>query len=420
MKILGIETSCDETAVAVVEGPPSHKLGTQNLVFLRSNIVSSQINIHKKYGGVVPEVAAREHVTKILPVVNEALEKAGIKREQAAKKITAIAVTAGPGLITSLITGIETAKVLSYVWSIPLIAINHIEAHIYANFINERSDPPSEAILRAKRSSERSDPPFPALILTVSGGHTMLVLMKGHGKYQTIGQTRDDAAGEAFDKAAQLLGLGYPGGPIISKYADKFTKQNPEIQNYKLHLPAGKAGITIRQLADQNSKPKISKNISLPRPMLNSNNFDFSFSGLKTALLYAIKKDPLRLAEGEASKLWKKRIPEYCYEFQQAVIDVLIYKTIKAAKKYNVTTIMLTGGVAANKELRRQMDLEIKKHIPCSALCVPCLEYTTDNAAMVATAGYFFIRRSLGVGGHAIRKVFTPWQKIKVNPNLEL
>ncbi|MFH1822864.1 MAG: tRNA (adenosine(37)-N6)-threonylcarbamoyltransferase complex transferase subunit TsaD [Patescibacteria group bacterium] len=377
MKILGIETSCDETAAAVIEGTNARK---QNLVFLRSNVVSSQINIHKKYGGVVPEVAAREHVTKILPVVNEALEKAGIKHGQAAKKITAIAVTAGPGLITSLITGIETAKVLSYVWNIPLIAINHIEAHIYANFINTKQG----------TGNKEQNIKFPALILTVSGGHTMLVLMKGHGNYKTIGQTRDDAAGEAFDKAAQLLELGYPGGPVISKYADKFIKQTPKTTNYKLQITN----------KFQNSKFKIQNFLSLPRPMLNSQNFDFSFSGLKTALLYAIKKD----------KQWEKRIPEYCYEFQQAVIDVLIYKTIKATKKYNIKTIMLTGGVAANQELRKQMKLEIKKHVPYSMFRIPCLEYTTDNAAMVATAGYF----------HAIKKDFTPWQKIKVNPNLEL
>ncbi len=363
MLILGIETSCDETAAAVVEGK---KAGTQNFVFVRSNIISSQIDIHKKYGGVVPEVAAREHVLQILPVVNEALKQADIKRKDAAKKINAIAVTVGPGLITSLLVGIETAKILSYVWEIPAVAVNHIEGHIYANFINK------------KQNIE-----FPAIVLTVSGGHTMLVLMKGHGKYKTIGETRDDAAGEAFDKAAKLLGLGYPGGPAISAYANKF-----QISNHKFQT---------------NSKSQITKDkfgVILPRPMINSKNFDFSFSGLKTALLYKIKKD----------KNYKKKIPEYCYEFQQAVIDVLIYKTVRAVKEYKAKTVMLTGGVAANKELRGQMEKAVKTLIPNSRFLIPKLKYTTDNAAMIATAGYW----------HAIKKDFTIWQKLRVDCNLEL
>ncbi|MEA3464350.1 MAG: tRNA (adenosine(37)-N6)-threonylcarbamoyltransferase complex transferase subunit TsaD [Patescibacteria group bacterium] len=368
MLILGIETSCDETAAAIVEGKSA---GTQNIVFVRSNIVSSQINIHKKYGGVVPEAAAREHVLQILPVINKALKKAGIKRKEAPKKINAIAVTIGPGLITSLQVGIETAKVLSYVWQIPAIAINHIEGHIYANFIAN------------KHQLKVPNIKFPALILTASGGHTMLVLMKEHKKYKTIGETRDDAAGEAFDKAARLLGLGYPGGPAISACADKF-----QISNHKLQT---------------NSKYQITNyknNIKLPRPMINSKNYDFSFSGLKTALLYEIQKNPN----------YKLQITNYCYEFQQAIIDVLVRKTIKAAKKYKIKTIMLTGGVSANEELRLQFEQAVKKFVPCSMFHVPCLKYTTDNAAMVATAGYYY----------AIRKNFTPWQKLKVNCNLEL
>lgn len=371
MIILGIETSCDETAVAIIKG---EKVGTKNLLSVRSNVVSSQIDIHKKYGGVVPEIAAREHVLNVLPVVNEALEKAGIKREEAGEKIDAIAVTFGPGLITSLIVGIETAKVLSCVWDVPLIGINHIEGHIYANFVGES---------RIK---------FPALILTVSGGHTMLVLMTGHGKYKIIGDTRDDAAGEAFDKAAKLLNIGYPGGPAVAAEAKKF---NPECSGQKFK-------------------------IQLPRPMINSKDYDFSFSGLKTALFYQLKKDPLRLAEGplrrieasEASKNWKKRIPEYCAEFQQAVVDVLISKTINAAKEFKVKTVMLSGGVSANQELRRQMGekFKIQSRVLGTKFKIPSLEYTTDNAVMVATAGYF----------RALRKDFIDWKKIKVNPNLEL
>jgi len=202
MKILGIETSCDETATSIIEG------GTKEIKVL-SNVISSQIEIHKKYGGVVPEVAAREHVLNILPVVNEALEKAGIKRNEAPKKLDAIAVTIGPGLITSLIVGVETAKTLAYVWKLPVAPVNHVEGHIYANFIGNYQNIK-----------------LPAIILTVSGGHTMLVLMKAHGKFQTIGDTRDDAAGEAFDKAAKLMDIGYPGGPAVAAEAAKFSISN--------------------------------------------------------------------------------------------------------------------------------------------------------------------------------------------------
>jgi N6-L-threonylcarbamoyladenine synthase len=347
MIILGIETSCDETAASVIEG-----VGDD--VKVLSNIVSSQIEIHKKYGGVVPEVAAREHVLNILPVVNEALEKAGIKRDNASKKIDAIAVTAGPGLITSLIVGVESAKTLAYVWDLPIVAVNHIEGHIYANFVGE---------------FRISNFEFPIIILTVSGGHTMLVLMKGHGRFEIIGDTRDDAAGEAFDKAAKMMEIGYPGGPAIAKQALQWDNQ-------------------------EKSK------ILLPRPMINSGNFEFSFSGLKTALLYALKKD----------KNWKKHKPEYCAEFQQAVIDVLISKTIKSAKKFGVKNIMLAGGVAANIELRRQMLEAVQRQIPDSQFQIPDLRYTTDNAVMIAAAGYY----------KALRKKYTPWQKLKADCNLKL
>ncbi|SRR6056297_898197 len=415
MKILGIETSCDETAASVVGG-------RGDKVKVLSNLVSSQVEIHKKYGGVVPEVAAREHVLNILPVVNEALKKAGIKTspkpslsrrgkneflplsegenkrgcDKESKKTTsnpsllrrgaekvpplnkkgseevlskdevppsnkgrlgevdAIAVTQGPGLITSLMTGVETAKSLAFAWGVPLIGVNHIEGHIYANFIGPISNfqfPISDI--------------FPSIILTVSGGHTMIILMKDHGKYELIGDTRDDAAGEAFDKAAQLLEIGYPGGPVISQYAQKF-KSEPEIE--------------------------------FPRPMIRESNFDFSFSGLKTSILYKIEKD----------SNWKKKISEYCYAFQEAVVDVLVSKTLKAAREYSVSNIMIAGGVSANRELRQQLqDRADKENFK---VFIPDLEYTTDNAAMVAAAGYFRARD----------KDFIDWRKIKVNPNLEL
>ncbi len=353
MIILGIETSCDETAASVVEG-------VGNKVRVLSNVVSSQIEIHKKYGGVVPEVAAREHVLNILPVVNEALERAGVAHPGAARhpsqegnKLEAIAVTAGPGLITSLQVGTETAKTMSYAWQVPVIAVNHIEAHLYSNFI------------------EREKIEFPALVLTVSGGHTILVLMNGHGKYQILGETRDDAAGEAFDKAAALLGLGYPGGPAISREAAKWQVKS--------------------------SKFKV-KSISLPRPMLEKNNFEFSFSGLKTALLYQLQKD----------KNWKKRKAEYAYEFEQAVAETLVGKTVKAAKKYGVKSVMLAGGVAANSVLRADLK-EATEKLGLNFF-MPDLKYTTDNAAMVATAGYFLARQ----------KKFTPWKKLATRVNWEL
>ncbi|MBI2459011.1 MAG: tRNA (adenosine(37)-N6)-threonylcarbamoyltransferase complex transferase subunit TsaD [Parcubacteria group bacterium] len=373
MIILGIETSCDETAAAVVRG-----LGGELEVL--SNIVSSQIKIHEKYGGVVPEVAARQHVLNILPVVNEALS--------CVKKIDAIAVTIGPGLITSLLVGVETAKTLAYAWKKPVVAVNHIEGHIYANWLkpisvisksqipiskkiqNTKYPPAMQASLLALRAGKIQ---FPALVLTVSGGHTMLVLMSGHGKYKVLGETRDDAAGEAFDKAAQLLGLGYPGGPAIAEQARKYKIQN-------------------------------TKYIILPRPMLNSGDFDFSFSGLKTALLYAIQND----------KNWKKKIPEYAYEFQLAVAEVLVHKTIKAALKYNCQNIMLSGGVAANVELRDQLKSAVSKKLTGASLIIPDFKYCTDNAAMIAAAGYF----QASAGWRKIN--FTPWQKLKADANQEL
>ncbi|MCK5211276.1 tRNA (adenosine(37)-N6)-threonylcarbamoyltransferase complex transferase subunit TsaD [Candidatus Parcubacteria bacterium] len=388
MTILGIETSCDETAAAVARGVETRHGASVEIL---SNIISSQIEIHKKYGGVVPEVAAREHVLKILPVINEALEEAGVGRRDMinhvptiAPAIDAIAVATGPGLITSLMIGVETAKTLAYAWNIPIIPINHIEGHIYANFIGanpKHQAPNSKQISNSKFQIPNIE--FPAVVLTVSGGHTLLALMKGHGDIKTIGQTRDDAAGEAFDKGAKMLGLGYPGGPAIAAAAAKYQNPKHQILN-KSQAPNSN---------DQNR-------IILPRPMLNSKNFDFSFSGLKTALLYSLKKD----------KGWKNKIPEYCCEYQQAIIDVLISKTIKAAKKYKVRTIMLAGGVAANKELRSQMPETIKNKLPDIHFTLPDLKYTTDNAAMMAAAGYFKARH----------KKFTPWQDLKVDCNLEI
>ena len=342
--ILGIESSCDETAASIVK---VEKISGQ--VSVLANIISSQIEIPKKYGGVVPEIAAREHVLNILPVINEALEKAKITE----KEIDLIGVTKGPGLITSLITGLETVRALSFAWNKPVLEINHIEGHIYSNFINL-----TEPIK------------FPAIILTVSGGHTNLVLMDKNQKIKIIGETLDDAAGEAYDKGAKMLGLGYPGGPIISKLANEFKNNH--------------------QLSD----------LELPRPMLNTPNFNFSFSGLKTSLLYKLQKD----------KNWKKRQAEYCFAYQEAIIEILIKKTIKAAKKYEAKTVMLSGGVSANEELRTKMAEAVKTNFPKAKFLVPEREYTTDNAAMIATAAAYLINK---------RKT-APFNKLKVEPSLQL
>lgn len=335
MTILGIETSCDDTGIAII------KCNKNNCEVL-SNVVSSQIEIHAPFGGIVPNLAGRAHLKNIKPCLKQALKKA--KNPE----IDLIAVTIGPGLIPSLLVGVNFAKALAYAWQKPIIGINHIEGHIYANWINRKS------------SVE-----FPAICITVSGGHTQLTLMKGHNKYQTIGQTRDDAAGEAFDKVAKLLNLGYPGGPIISKKAE---------------------------MGDV-------KTFDLPRPMINSKDFDFSFSGLKTAVLYLVKK------------LDKKNIPvsDICACFQQAVIDVLIYKTIVAARKYKVKTIILSGGVAANQELRKQMAQKIKTDLPNIAFQIPNINLCADNAVMIAMAATYKKRPAL-----------KNWSKIKAEANLKL
>lgn len=338
MKILGIETSCDETALAIVESDGKNFVVKKDLVF-------SQIPIHKKYGGVVPEVAARAHVEKLPALLDRLGTKTG-------RGIDAIAVVNGPGLVTSLRVGVELAKTLSFLWNKPLIAINHIEAHILANWLTKKNK-----IV------------FPALALVVSGGHTELILMKKKGEYKKIGQTLDDAAGEAFDKVAKIFNIGYPGGPAIAKWAEK-----------------GKADA-----------------IDFPRPLLNKPNFDFSFSGLKTAVLYEVKRNEKKASD-------KKYIADVCASFQEAVVDTLVAKTLKAAKKHRVKTIMLAGGVSANEWLRAELQLGVKKFLPKVNVVLPEIKYTGDNAAMVGAAGAL----------HAKKKCFTKWDKIDVDPNLSL
>jgi len=340
MLILGIETSCDETAAAIVKDGK----------FVLANIVSSQIELHAPYGGVVPEVAARNHVENIIPIINKALATA----QTNLNKIDAIAVTNGPGLITSLLIGVDTAKSLAYSAKKKLIGVNHLEAHVYASQLLE------------SRSPKPINLKFPLLYLIVSGGHTELVLMKDHLKHVTIGATRDDAAGEAFDKVAKLLNLSYPGGPEISRRA---------------HLGNSRA-------------------YSFPRPMLNQ-GLEFSFSGLKTDVLRLVKKKDY---------LSPQEINNICASFQAAVIEVLVTKTIRAAQEHQVKMIVVGGGVAANKLLRRTLKKEIDNQLKNTPLLVPEFKFCTDNAAMVAAAGYYYAQANK----------FTTWDKLRVDPNLEL
>jgi len=372
MRILAIETSCDETAISVVDA----KGGFKNPRFdILSNIVASQIKIHAKWGGVVPNLAKREHQRNLPVVLNKALRKAGFvnpkseirnpKQIQNTKykipnTIDVIAVTVGPGLEPALWTGINFAHDLNKVWDKPIIGINHMEGHILS------------ALLCRKKFSI-SNFQFPMLALLVSGGHTELVLIKNWLKYRIIGQTRDDAAGEAFDKVAKMLKLPYPGGPEISKQASKFKS---EARSTKFE-------------------------IKLPRPMMNSKDYDFSFSGLKTAVLYKLKE------LGIMNKELKIAI---CAEFQQAVIDVLIKKTLAAAKEYKIKTIILGGGVAANQELRKQLGEAIKNNLPNTLYLIPDTKYTTDNAAMIAAAAYF----------RTLKKQFSNPAKLKADGNLML
>ncbi len=311
-----------------------------------ANTVSSQVKLHSKYGGVVPSLASREHFKNILPVFEATLKKTGIKKEEISKKIQLLAVTAGPGLIPSLLMGVSFAKTLGLITKLPLIGVNHLEGHIYSNWLEHGTE-----II------------FPVLNLIVSGGHTQLVLMKNTLKYKLLGETRDDAAGEAFDKIARLLRLGYPGGPAIDK-----VSLNGNSEEFKL-----------------------------PRPMINSKDYDFSFAGLKTAVLYLTKK----MGDDEI----KQQTNNLAAGAQQAIVDVLVEKTIKAAKEFKAKTILISGGVAANRKLRQQ--LVEKSNLP---VFFPPFELSTDNAAMIAMAAYF----------NFLKKKDWPWDKVEAEANLRL
>jgi len=352
MKILGIETSCDDTCAALVE----IKRGKFDVI---KSIVASQANLHKKYGGVVPEIAARKHVETILPVIEEAVGK---KKP----KIDAIAIASGPGLITSLHVGVETAKALSLAWGVPLIKVNHIEGHIYSSLLNAKA----QDFVRPNQRAQDFVPlrlTFPAIALIVSGGHTELILMKDHGKYSLLGRTRDDASGEAFDKSAKMLGLPYPGGPQISKRA---FKGDP----YKY---------------------------SIPKPMIHEPGYEFSFSGMKNAIRLLIEDIGINNTRNASIRR------NLCASIEQAIVDVLVFKSIKTVEKYKPKTFILAGGVSANKKLRQTLEDAMPKK---TKFLAPDLKYCMDNAAMVAVAGCF----------HAKKKKFIKHDKLKASANWEL
>ena len=326
MRVLGIETSCDETAAAVlVDGR------------LRANVVASQIDLHARFGGVVPELASRRHLERLPVVIDDALTQAGL----ALPEMDAVAVTCGPGLVGALTVGVAAAKAIAFASGRPLIGVNHLEGHIYANVL------------------EHGEIPFPAVVLIVSGAHSELVLMAGHGSYEVLGRARDDAAGEAFDKVARALGLGYPGGPAIERVARE-----------------GRADA-----------------VTLPLPFPAESSYDFSFSGLKTAVVRALAA----ASDG----------PEFSANlaaaFQENLVRVLVAKTVRAAEERGARALVLAGGVAANSVLRARLEAEAARlGLPCLA---PPVSLCTDNAGMIAAAGWFRLRRgvrsSLRLGAYA-------------------
>ena len=323
MNILGIETSCDDTAAAVI----------QNGTTIRSNVVASQKEMHKKYGGIIPEISSREHFLNFLPVVNEALDIAGITYHD----LDGIAVTNGPGLAGALLVGVNSAKGLAISWDKPLIGINHLEGHIYSAWLENNDFSKTHG--------------FPMVCLIASGGHTDLVLMKDHLVYETIGRTVDDAAGEAFDKAARILGLGFPGGPEIQKMSE-------------------------------NAQGNIEK---LPRPSVKQSN-SFSFSGLKSALARRAEAEGF-YSNGITLNPTKLQVREYSAEFQEAIVDCLVRNTLSAVREFDATSVVLGGGVAANSRLRERMnsDMPVPVVIPVPKLC-------TDNGAMIGAAAYYRFR----------------------------
>lgn len=309
MRILAIESSCDESAAAILDSAQG----------LLAHEVFSQIELHRLYGGVVPELASRDHIRKLLPLVREVMARAG----SPAASLDGLAYTAGPGLIGALLTGSALARGLAYAWGVPSIGVHHLEGHLLAPLL------------------EANKPPFPHVSLLVSGGHTMLIEVRGVGQYHVLGQTRDDAAGEAFDKTAKLLGLPYPGGPELARLADSGQESS----------------------------------LRFPRPMLDREGLEFSFSGLKTAVLHTVRNGPLS----------EKLRADVAYAVQDAIVDTLITKAVRAIEATDLQTLVVSGGVGANRTLRRRLDQTARTQ--GFTVYYPRVEFCTDNAAMIAVAG---------------------------------
>lgn len=356
LTILGIESSCDDTSAALLRGSGA---GIEVL----AERTASQIEVHKQYGGVVPEIAGRKHAENMWPVVSTVLEEATSDQ----RKPDAIAVTAGPGLMTGLLIGVEVAKTLSYLWNVPLIRTNHIEGHIYSVLLDEAN----------------TDITFPALCLVVSGGHTEFILMNDHGVYEKVGGTRDDAVGEAYDKVAKMIGLEYPGGPKIAKFAVE---------------------------GNRNAIP-------FPRPMLKDESLDMSFAGLKTAALYWLRDNSLAITKSNplgslfpflphvfGSRQTGVTISDFCASFEQSVVHVLTTKTERAIQRYQPKTLILTGGVSADTRIREELAAIATAHQ--LRYMIPPRKYCMDNAAMVAVAGYH----------HARLQDYTDWREIQADP----
>jgi N6-L-threonylcarbamoyladenine synthase len=361
IKILAIETSCDDTAIAIGELDQARN----SLKLLKSEI-SSQTSIHAKYGGVVPNLSAREHLKNFKPLLEKILKDLNLSL----KDINLISISPGPGLIPALLVGTSIAKSLVYYFKKPLVANHHLEGHIYANWLTKIKN------FKTKKEEYRlsQNIEFPLITLVVSGGHTQLVLMKDHLDYQILGETLDDAAGEAFDKVARILNLGFPGGPIISKLA---KQGNPKV-------------------------------FDLPRPMLKSDNLDFSFSGLKTAVLYLKEKLTKK------SNLSEEQLKDLTASFQQAIVDVLIAKIRKAVQKYQPRSVALAGGVSANQNLRAEfLKLEKSNRLKVKAY-LPDLAFCMDNAAMQLPVVYYKLKK------YPLSSFKDNWRKVTAKADLEL
>jgi N6-L-threonylcarbamoyladenine synthase len=377
MVVLAIESTLDETGCAIARLVPSSHKATTSQVEIISDIKASSAEIHAKYGGVIPEIAAREQIAAIVPVIQEAMGQAELienahlpdgQGQWRIDKLDAIAVTEGPGMIGCLLIGVETAKALAMAWKKPLIRVNHMAAHVLANYII------GEKIQGIKNSKAQNwqAPELPAVALIVSGGHTDIMLLKSLTEWEWLGGTRDDAAGEAFDKAARAMGFPYPGGPAIAKMAMETTSN-------KLQIP---------------------KEMKLPRPMIHEDNLEMSFSGLKTAIINLIENGQWKI-DNDVERAMLAR------EFNQAVVDVLVKKTMMAVEKYKPRSVLLGGGVAANQLLRTQLQISISKLQVPTRFFVPDLKYCTDNAAMIAACAL-------------MRPDYIDPLKLKPNPGLEI